>query len=135
MALLCLGGVGVFISYYDEETKIERTEPDAVVDNFLRAYLVNRDDQEAALFTCGSSPDLTNINAFRSGIQSREQRFSISIRVEWGSLSVAPEGNVTTVSTDIRRTIADGSERLTDTWKFTVVDEDGWRVCGAVPLE
>ena len=49
VALLCLGGIGVFISYYDEATKIERTSPNAVVIQFLQAYLVNRDDQEAAL--------------------------------------------------------------------------------------
>ena len=35
MALLCLGGVGIFIAVYDKATEIKRTAPDAVVDNFL----------------------------------------------------------------------------------------------------
>ncbi|AGZ46556.1 hypothetical protein AFR_41510 [Actinoplanes friuliensis DSM 7358] len=134
LALLCLGGVGVFISFYDEATKIERTAPDAVVDSFLRAYLVNRNDEEAALFTCKSGADLTQIDAFRTDIQSREQRFSIGIRVDWTSLTVREEGGKTTVSTDVRRIIADGSERTTDSWQFAMVDQDGWRVCGATPI-
>ena len=132
LALLCLGGVGVFISFYDEATKIERSKPDAVVDQFLRAYLVNRDDKEAELFTCKQGLDLSRLDAFRTDIQSREQRFTIGIRVDWTSLTISEEGGRTTVSTDIRRTIADGSERTTDHWQFRMIDDDGWRVCGAV---
>src|SRR4051812_30462253 len=41
LALLCLGGVGVFISTSEEATKIQRAEPCTVVEQFLRAYLVN----------------------------------------------------------------------------------------------
>lgn len=132
-SLLCLGGIGVFISFYDEATKIERTAPDAVVDNFLRAYLVNRDDQQASLFTCKSNLDLSLLKSFRDDIQSREQRFSIGIRVDWTSLTVSTESGRTTVSTDIRRTISDGSERTTDGWRFSLMDQDGWRVCSAAP--
>ena len=134
LALLCLGGVGVFISFYDEATKIERTAPDAVVDGFLRAYLVNRDDEQASLFTCKSGRDLARLDAFRTDIQSREQRFSIAVRVDWTSLTVSNDNGKTTVSTDIRRAISDGSERTTDRWEFLMVEEDGWRVCGAVPV-
>jgi hypothetical protein len=134
LALLCLGGVGVFISFYDEATKIERSAPDAVVDQFLRAYLVNRDDEEAELFTCKDGLDLTQLDAFRTDIQSREQRFTIGIRVDWTSLTVSSDGGKTTVSTDIRRIISDGSERTTDRWEFPMIDDDGWRVCGAAPV-
>jgi len=134
LALLCLGGVGVFISFYDEATKIERSKPDVVVDQFLRAYLVNRDDKEAELYTCRKNLDLSQLNAYRTDIQSREQRFSIGIRVDWTSLIVSADGGKTTVSTDVRRAIADGSERTTDRWQFSMVDDDGWRVCGATQL-
>ena len=134
MALLCLGGIGVFISFYDEATKIERSKPDAVVDQFLRAYLVNRDDDEAELFTCKQGLDLSRLDAFRTDIQSREQRFTIGIRVDWASLTVSSAGGRTTVSTDIRRIISDGSERTTDRWQFAMVDDDGWRVCSAAPV-
>jgi hypothetical protein len=39
------------------------------------------------------------------------------------------------VSTDLRRSISDGTERISDRWEFQVVDRDGWRVCGATKLE
>jgi hypothetical protein len=134
VALLCLGGVGVFISFYDEATKIERSKPDAVVDQFLRAYLVNRDDKEAELFTCKNGLDLTHIAAFRTDLQSRESRFSISIQVVWEGLRVSTAGSRGTVSVDLTRTLSDDSEEITKPWEFTVVDEDGWRVCGAVEV-
>jgi hypothetical protein len=134
LALLCLGGVGVFISFYDEATKIERSAPDAVVDQFLRAYLVNRDDEEAELFTCKDGLDLTRIEAFRTDLKSRETRFSISIQVVWEGLTVSTTGPRGTVAVDLTRTISDNSEQITKPWQFTVVDEDGWRVCGATEV-
>jgi hypothetical protein len=134
MALLCLGGVGVFVSVYDKATEIKRSAPDAVVDSFLRAYLVDRDDKEAALYQCKSGGDFSKVSAFRSDIVSREGQYSISIVVSWTSLTVASGGGQTTVTTDIRRTISDGSERTSDTWRFVMVDQDGWRVCGATQL-
>jgi hypothetical protein len=134
MALLCLGGVGVFISFYDEATKIERTAPDAVVDQFLRAYLVNKDDKEAALFTCKNGLDLSEIEAFRTDVQSRESRFSIGIEVVWEGLTVSTSGSRGTVAVDLTRSIADDSEEVTKPWQFSVVDEDGWRVCSATEI-
>ncbi|GAB1643501.1 hypothetical protein [Krasilnikovia sp. MM14-A1259] len=133
MMLLCLGGVGVFVSLYDSATEIKRSAPDAVVDSFLRAYLVNRDDKEAALYMCKSG-DFSNIEAFRADLRTREKDFSIGIRVSWRSLTVANTGGQTTVTTDIVRTITDGSERTSDRWRFVMVDQDGWRVCGGSQL-
>jgi hypothetical protein len=134
VALLCLGGAGVVALLYNDSTKIERSAPDAVVDNFLRAYLVDRDDNEASLYECKSGGDFQKIAAFRSDIQSREKQYSISIGASWTSLTVVNQGGKTTVSTDIIRAISDGSERTSDRWQFQLVDQGGWQVCGAVPV-
>jgi hypothetical protein len=134
MALLCLGGVGVFVSLYDSATAIKRSAPDAVVDNFLGAYLVNRDDNEASLYTCKSGADLTELKAFRDDIVTRERKFSVGITVSWTSLTVSISGDRGTVTTDLTKATADGTERITKPWQFAVVDEDGWRVCGATQL-
>ena len=134
IALLCVGGVGVFVSLYDSATAIKRSAPDAVADSFLRAYLVNRDDKEAALYRCKSQGNFAQLEAFRADIVAREKQYTIGIRVSWRSLAVSTQGNQTTVSTDIRRAISDGSERTSDPWQFQMVDEDGWRVCGATEL-
>jgi hypothetical protein len=134
LALLCLGGAGVVALLYNNATKIERSAPDAVVDSFLRAYLVDRDDKEAALFECKSGGDFQKIAAFRSDIESREKKYSISIGASWTSLAVANVDGKTTVSTDIIRAISDGSERTSDRWQFQMVDQGGWRVCGATQI-
>jgi hypothetical protein len=134
LALLCLGGLALAYVVYDEATAPDRSAPDVVVDNFLRAYLVDRDDAQADQYTCGDASGLEGIRALREDIQARERRYSVRIVVSWGSLRVesTPEGRA--VTTEVRRSIADGSERAQDRWRFEVVDRDGWRVCGAERL-
>ena len=133
VALLCLGGVGVFVSLYDSATEIKRTAPDAVVDSFLRSYLVDRDDTEAALYTCKSGLDLAAVAALRTELVNREKEFDVKVNVSWSSLMVS--GGVEdkrSVATDL---IISGTKngdtlsRRTESWAFGVVDEDGWRVC------
>lgn len=131
LALLCLGAIGVAVSLYDDATKIERSEPDAVVDRFLGAYLVNRDDEEAELYLCESGSDLAALSAFRATMTSIERDKSVGIRVSWSSLTVVNAGTGRTVTTDITQTATDGA-RLGETWSFGLVDQDGWRVCSAV---
>jgi hypothetical protein len=133
MALLCLGVVGVVVSLYDQATEIKRSEPDAVVDNFLRAYLVNRDDQRASLYQCKSGGDFGQIESYRADIVTREKQFSVGIRVSWTTFTVQTDGADGNVTTDLIKTTTDQSGRLRNTWRFAVVDEDGWRVCGAAP--
>ena len=134
MALLCLGSVGVVVSLYDNATKIKRSAPDAVVDNFLGAYLVNRNDDEAALYECKSGGNFEAIAAFRADVTSREKSFSVGIRVSWSSFTVSTTGNRGTVTTDLTKSTSDGTETITKPWQFNMVDLDGWRVCGATQL-
>lgn len=128
--LLCLGALGAAY-LYDDATKPDRSVPDVVVYNYLRAYLVDRDDARAEQYVCRESPDLAEVRALRDDIQAREQRYSVRIVVSWSSLQVEPAGEGRTVTTELRRTIADGSGRAQDRWRFEVVDRDGWRVCAA----
>ncbi|WP_097318656.1 Rv0361 family membrane protein [Paractinoplanes atraurantiacus] len=135
LALLCLGGVGVAVLLYDEETKIDRAAPDAVVDNFLRAYLINRDDNEAALYTCTANADLAAISSLRAEMVSREQNFDVKVSASWSSL-VVTDGDATHKSVTADLTIAGFSNgnavsRRKEAWSFGLVDADGWRVCSA----
>jgi hypothetical protein len=134
VVLLCLGGVGVFVSLYDNATAIKRSEPDVVVDDFLRAYLVNRDDNAASLYTCNSGADLSQIAAYRADIVRREKEFSVGIRVTWTSLDVATNGAGGSVTTTLIKTTTDQSGRQAGQWRFGIVDQDGWRVCQAAPV-
>jgi len=134
VALLCLGGVGVAISLYDEATEIKRSAPDAVADSYLRAFLVNRDDAETALYTCESGGNFAQIEALQAENEATERQYSLGVRVTWTSFDVVTANGQTTVSTDLVRTLSDNSERDSERWQLRMVDEDGWRVCGAVKL-
>lgn len=120
--------------YYDKATAPDRSAPDVVVDNFLREYLVHRNDEAARQFTCSDQSELVEIARQRDDIQQREQTFSVKIAVTWGSLDVGPESNgavpVTTkliLSTDTNL----GPQEDQEVWQFQVRQESGWRVCGA----
>ena len=138
LALLCLGGVGVVVSLYDGATKIKRTSPDAVVDNFLGAFLVERDDKEASLYECKSGADLTAISGLRNEMVQREKDFHVTVSATWETFTVSGiEDGKKSVSTDL--TIAGSSNgntqsRRTERWAFDMVDQDGWRVCGAYKI-
>lgn len=131
MALLCLGGVGAVFLLYNDATEIKRTAPDAVVDNFLAAFLVNKDEKETALYRCESGGDFAQLEQFRDDTVQREQQFSVGISVTWSSLEVNTGGKTGTVGADLKRTISGQAGRDSSSWEFVVVDEDGWRVCGA----
>jgi hypothetical protein len=138
MVLLCLGGVGVFVSLYDEATEIKRTAPDAVVDNFLRAYLVDRDDQEVALYACKSGSDFAALSSLRSEMVNREKNFDVKVSAGWSTLTVtdvsAGRKNVSTDLTISGSTDGNAVSRRTESWSFGTVDQDGWRVCSANKL-
>lgn len=130
LGILCAGGVGVAVLVYDEETKIERAEPDAVVDNFLRAYLINRDQKQVRLYACKAGGAFAQLEAYRTDIANREAQFSTGIQISWEGLIVSTSEAKGTVDADLTRAIGD-SEQITDGWRFEIVDEEGWRVCGA----
>ncbi|MBM2617191.1 hypothetical protein JIG36_16685 [Actinoplanes sp. LDG1-06] len=135
VALLCLGGVGVAVLLYDEETKIERADPDQVTSSFLRAYLVNRSDDEAALYSCKSDAQLGQIASLRTEMVDREQNFGTTVTAVWESLRVSgtTDGS-TSVSVDLVITGSKGGQQVssrTEPWMFGLLDQDGWRVCSA----
>ncbi|MDR7280288.1 hypothetical protein [Catenuloplanes atrovinosus] len=130
LGVLCSGTVGYGLWWYNEESKPDRSAPDVVVSNYLRALLVERNDVQAGLYVCESAA-LKEILDFRNDIVNRERTYAISIRVSWSGLAAADEASGKSVQTTIRRSITDGSESDKSTWKFAVVDEGGWRVCSA----
>jgi hypothetical protein len=135
VVLLCLGGVGVFVSLYDNATAIKRSEPDAVADSFLRAYLVERDDQQASLFTCKTGSQLSALSTLRTELVNREKQFGVKVVVTWGSLIVTGSGND---RRDVRADLiiagtknGDTQSQHTEPWQLGLIDDDGWRVCTA----
>jgi hypothetical protein len=134
-ALLCLGGIGVAVLLYDKETKIDRATPDQVTSSFLRSYLGDRSDQEASLYICKSNASLNEIASLRQEMIDREKKFGTTVTASWESLVVSDvPPDKKSVAVDL---VIAGSARgqqvssRTESWTFALVDQDGWRVCGA----
>ncbi|GLW30230.1 hypothetical protein Areg01_31700 [Actinoplanes regularis] len=99
--------------------------------NFLGAYLVNRNDQDAALYTCEDDSGLDSLNSFRDEIQKTERENPVKIVVSWRNLVVQTSGDRATATVEIVRSVASGAAESFDPWRFELSDESGWRVCSA----
>ncbi|RZT81537.1 hypothetical protein EV382_4817 [Micromonospora violae] len=134
LALLCLGGVATAYVWYTRASAPDRSAPDVVVDNYLRAFLVDRNDTRADLFTCESGADLQAIRNLRAEIEQRETKFGVTVRVSWGQLTRTPFGEAESVGVTL--TISGSAEGVVrssrrEDWTFTVVEDgEAWRVCG-----
>ncbi|MET8232860.1 hypothetical protein ABZS77_19525 [Micromonospora sp. NPDC005298] len=136
LALLAVGaGITGFV-LYNRAAAPDRSAPDVVVDNYLRAFLVDRNDVRADLFTCEAGAQLDAVRGLRAEAEERESRFGVNVRVSWGPLSRTPSGKGESVATTL--TIAgsaDGVPRSSrrEDWVFDVIEDgDGWRVCGGM---
>ncbi|GIM83351.1 hypothetical protein [Salinispora arenicola] len=134
LTALVLGGIVGGYVLYDRATTPDRSAPDVVVDNYLRAYLVDRNDIRADLYICEEQLDLTAMAALRAEILDRETKFDVDVRVSWGSLkrltNQQGESVTTTLSISSSSNGVPRSGRYED-WTFNLVqDSAGWRVCG-----
>lgn len=135
VALLCLAGSISAYLLYDRATAPDRGAPDVVVDNYLRAYLVDDNDVRAGEFVCAQNGDgLGEIAALRADLRDRAARFDTPLRVSWGPLGVRSDEAGTKVDVELSiSAYVDGvSQTSRESWQFEVRDEpDGWRVCQA----
>lgn len=129
-AALVAGSIGFFA--YDRATRIDRSAPDVAVDNYLRALLVERDEARSRLYACSNGARLGEIEGYRADTEQREGRYATRISVSWGGLTVTGDRRSATVVVETRRTVAGGAESDVQRWRFEVLEQDGWRVCGAV---
>ncbi|TDC82341.1 hypothetical protein E1193_12125 [Micromonospora sp. KC606] len=135
LALLCVSGAAVGYVLYDRATAPDRSAPDVVVDNYLREFLVNRNDVRADQLVCEGSTDLGAMEALRFEVEQREANFDVVVRVTWGPLgrSVTADGEIVSTTLTIAGS-SDGQPRSSrrEDWMFDVVERDGqWKVCGA----
>ncbi|SIN25125.1 hypothetical protein [Micromonospora cremea] len=136
LALLLVSGIIAGVVLYNRAAAPDRSAPDVVVDNYLRALLVDRNDTRADLFTCKAGTELEALRSLRTDLVAREQQLGVTILVSWGSLDVSRQGNAASVVTGIRRsaTVDGVQQSVTDRWQFDVKQQEGWRVCGGAKL-
>jgi hypothetical protein len=120
--VLAAGGVGFL--FYNRATEIDRSTPTVAVHQFLRAAFFDKDDDRVKLFTCRQWT-----NERTSGVQ---QRFDPEVKVTWEDVVVQSRQGHQAVVTARMRLVFQSFVDFQD-WRFEVVEENGWRVCGAGP--
>ncbi|MFG2055370.1 hypothetical protein ACGFI9_15225 [Micromonospora sp. NPDC048930] len=135
LALVCGSGAVVGFVLYDRATAPDRSAPDVAVDNYLRAFLVDRDDTKAKEFACDGQAGLDGLRALRDDLSAREKKFDATISVSWGALKAQRTGDNAVVEVDlIISALVDGtSQSDRQSWRFETRRVDGWRVCSARP--
>ncbi|PZG00008.1 hypothetical protein C1I93_04005 [Micromonospora endophytica] len=133
LAALCLGGGVVGYLLYDRATTPDRSTPAVVVDNYLRAFLVDHNDVRGNLFVCDGSAQLGQLELLRSDLAVREQRFGARIWVSWEEFHVDRHDDYADVRVDLTFSAQIDGIRQTDrqAWKFTTRLGEDWRVCAA----
>ena len=129
---LVLGGIVAGYVLYDRATAPDRSAPDVVVDNYLRAFLVDRNDTRANLYTCDGGGDLASLRTLREELAHARQSFGINISRElgrlagWSDRATARCHAVDLISSASGRHLAERPEDWTV--RCTRTRED-WRVC------
>ncbi|WP_192771998.1 hypothetical protein [Plantactinospora soyae] len=134
LALLCLAGVAVAYVAYDRFTAPDRSAPDVVVDNYLRSYLVDRNDVLAGEFECAdSSAGLAELAGLRTDLTAREKQFQVTFVVKWGPLDVRAQESRAEVFVElvISYRVDNLNQSEHQRWRFVTEQDDGWRVCEA----
>ncbi|SCL39996.1 hypothetical protein GA0074692_5558 [Micromonospora pallida] len=137
LTVLCLSGAVTAYILYDRASAPDRSAPDVAVVNYLRAFLIDRNDARADLFTCGKgSEGLAELRALRTDLESREKRFGTSFSTKWGGLAVQENGEQATVNVDLTiSAFVDGiSQSDRQSWQFSTRVEGDWRVCSAAKV-
>lgn len=134
IAAVCVGGLFIGYHAYDNATKPDRSAPDKVVNNYLQAFLDDRDDAGAAQYACEDRSGLAAFKTFRDTVVARAESTGASVSFDW-ILVVHRGSDSSDVTADLQLTAAAGGSVATShsTWDFTVVHGSDWRVCSAGP--
>ncbi|MEU8081519.1 hypothetical protein AB0B31_39445 [Catellatospora citrea] len=137
LAVAGVGGVVTVILTYHEVTKIDRSNPKVVLDEYLRAALVTEDAVTVDLYDCEDPAGLGPISDLRAELDRRERDFAVEILVSWGAMSRTDSPGRALLTTNLAITaVKDGLEQSSSSqvWRFTMLEEDGWRACNAEKL-
>jgi hypothetical protein len=132
IALLCLAGTAIGYVLYDRATAPDRSAPDVVVDNYLRAFLVDRNDVKAKLYTCAGGGNSAELDALRTDLLAREKRFNTTFNISWGPLHADERGDSAEVTVELIISAMAGNLAQTERqpWQFSTRRDDGWGFCG-----
>ena len=116
-------GAGTLFYLYDKATAIDRSTPEVVVDQFLRATLVQRDPNRVALFICQQWSTQEANDDVRPPANP-------NVDVSWGNYETDRVGAAADVSVRVYLSVeSNGFQESIQSWTLHLEDQDGWRVC------
>lgn len=132
IAAVCVSGLFIGYHAYDNATKPDRSAPEKALNNYLQAFLDDRDDAKAAQYACADRSGLAAFKTFRDTVVSRAESTGASVSFDW-ILAVHRGSDRSDVTADLQSIAAtDGSVATShSTWDFVVVHGSDWRICSA----
>jgi len=129
-ALLGLGALAVVLVPSADAAEA----PELVLRRYVQATLADHDGAAATALTC-RTPQLDVIGQWEQDLAARERRFNLPpLHVDMKAYTDSRSGRRITASTEIAvALVVDGQlqQRLTRPYTFVLVQQDGWKVCGA----
>jgi hypothetical protein len=121
-------GLTAGIYLYTKVTEPDRSSPSVSVQQFLTAVFVDTDQGRTGLFTC------SNWSA-RTALETVTAAADPNAHISWDTVvTEGQSGGEADVSVRMRfRYAGDVAPSGEQTWRFHVVRDNGWRVCGFVP--
>jgi hypothetical protein len=126
-----IGTAGAAFVAYDKATELDRSYPEVVVRDYVDALFIRQDDVRAHLYTCKDSGELTEIVRFRDELAKGESEGQPSQVIIGPRILDEARATVRT-ELQIRMTSNGVTQKELQVWVFSMVEQDGWRVCGAV---
>jgi flagellar basal body-associated protein FliL len=123
-AVLVVTGAGTAFFLYNRATEVNRGTPTVAVHQFLSAVFVERDDNRTKLFTCSEWTKQRSDEA--------RARFDPEVKVKWADVTQQSRNGKQAVVTAQLQLLWQGFADFQQ-WRFDVVEDNGWRVCGAGP--
>jgi hypothetical protein len=122
--LLLIAGAGTALLFYNRATELDRSTPTVAVHQFLRAAFFDRDDARVRLFACAQWTS--------ERTAEMQRQFDPEVKVTWENVAAQSQQEDQAVVTARMRLVFQGFVDFQD-WQFELVEESGWRVCGAGP--
>jgi hypothetical protein len=133
LSMVCVGVGAVAFRYYDKATRTDRSSPSSSMVNYLNAVLLSHDNSAAVKFSC-SDADLGAFVSFRDAAESLAAGKSASVSFDWVLVDIQSDRHQASVDVTVEQDTSTNGQVLARSfhvWRFRLLNDDGWRVCGA----
>jgi hypothetical protein len=94
------------------------------------------DPARARLYRC-ANPDLGALDRYFADFVDHEQQYHVTFQMQVVKATTKVTGSTAAMQASLltRQVTAGTTGQQVDPWEFTFRKEDGWRLCGARPLQ